>query len=76
MALEVAGRDVDRLQLRLAPPFSLIGKVVRNLPEGMTAPDGPRAGAILLPSEGGDRVPGAVADASGNFRIAGVVPGA
>ena len=34
IALEVAGRDVDRLQLRLAPPFSLIGKVVRNFPEG------------------------------------------
>ena len=76
MALEVAGRDVDGLQLRLAPPFTLIGKVVRVLPEGMTAPEGPRAGVILFPPEGGDHVSSAVADASGNFRIAGVVPGA
>jgi hypothetical protein len=76
LALEVAGRDVDRLQLRLAPPFTLAGTVVRHLPEGITAPDGPRTGVILLPSEGGDRVPGTVADASGNFRITGVVPGA
>ena len=76
MALEVAGRDVDGLQLRLAPPFPLTGKVVRNLPEEMTAPDGPRAGVMLLPPEGGDLVSSAVSDASGNFRIAGVVPGA
>jgi hypothetical protein len=75
MALEVAGRDMDRLQLRLAPPFTLTGKVVRNVPDGMTAPDGPRAGLMLFPPEGGDLVRSAVADASGNLRIAGVVPG-
>jgi hypothetical protein len=31
---------------------------------------------MLFPPEGGDRVSSALADASGNFRIADVVPGA
>ena len=75
MALEVAGRDVERLQLRLAPPFTLSGKVVRKVPEGVPLPAGPAVGVMLMVRAGGDRVSHAVADASGNFRIQDVTPG-
>jgi hypothetical protein len=75
-ALEVAGHDVEHLHLRLAPPFALTGKVVRQVPEGVPLPAGPAVGVMLMVRAGGDHVNHAVADASGNFRIEGIAPGA
>jgi hypothetical protein len=69
----VAGRDVDRLELRFAPPFALTGKVVRA---ATATPAATRPiGVMLLPREGGSQMPFAGTMDDGRFRIENLVPG-
>jgi hypothetical protein len=69
----VAGRDLERLDLRLAPPFVLSGKVVRT-PTGTPA-EKRAIGVMLGPREGGSRLSHGGTEEDGTFRIANVVPG-
>jgi hypothetical protein len=39
--VQVKGRDLENIELRLTPPFSIQGKVVMEVPEGMPAPKPP-----------------------------------
>jgi hypothetical protein len=64
----LSGHDVDRLQLRLAPPFTIHGNVI-------TADSNSQTVVVLVPYGGGSGVPQAPAGADGNFTIAGVHPG-
>ena len=60
---EMTGRDIERLDMRLQPPFTVAGKVVVETPAG--APPPKRVGVILGPSGGGDHVPSGMSNADG-----------
>jgi len=46
--LHVGDHDVENLDLRLAAPFKLPGRIVTEVPEGMPAPPLPRVETMLL----------------------------
>lgn len=64
----VVGHDIDRVQLRLAAPFTIHGSV-------STADSNVQTVVVLVPYGGGSSVPQAPAGADGNFTITGVHPG-
>jgi hypothetical protein len=72
---EVKARDLENVELRLAAPFTLRGKFVVEVPEGMAAPVWPRD-FILMNADGTepDTRPGHP-DADGNFTVLNVYPG-
>jgi 5-hydroxyisourate hydrolase-like protein (transthyretin family) len=69
----VAGHDIDRRELRLMPPFSISGKVVRT-PSGTPA-EKKEVGVMLASSAGGSHVSWAVTQNDGSFRIDDMAPG-
>jgi hypothetical protein len=69
---EMTGRDIERLDLRLQPPFTLAGKVVMETPTG--APPPRSVGIILGPSGGGDHVPHGMSNPDGTLLIEDVTP--
>ncbi len=69
---EMTGRDLDRLDLRLQPPFTVAGKVVMETPAGGPSPK--RVTVILGPSGGGDHVPNGRSNADGTLLIEDVTP--
>jgi uncharacterized GH25 family protein len=69
----VAGRDLERLELRFALPIVLSGKVVRAA-TGAPAERQP-LGVMLAPREGGSRLSFSAVKADGSFRIENLVPG-
>lgn len=73
LAQQVAGRDIERLEMRLMEPFPVAGRVIRSGPAaaGVQKP----TGVMLAPKEGGDRPSWAMTDAEGAFRIEKVPPG-
>jgi hypothetical protein len=68
---EMTGHDIDRLDMRLQPPFTIAGKVVIETPAG--APP-KRVTVILGPSGGGDHVPNGRSNADGTLLIEDVTP--
>lgn len=73
-SLEALGdRDIERVELRFAPPFALAGKVVRA--PGQTAEGTQRIAVMLAPKEGGSRVPFAGVEKDGNFRFENLAQG-
>ena len=70
----MAGHDLERVQLRLSPPFTVRGHVVRESPANAQIKRAPIL--VLLGPSGGGRVfhQGAV-DADDQFQIDGVFPG-
>jgi hypothetical protein len=73
VAESVTGRDIDRRELRLMPPFSITGKVVRT-PSGTPA-ETKEVGVMLASSVGGSHVSWAVTQKDGSFRIEDLAPG-
>jgi hypothetical protein len=69
----MAGRDIERRDLRLQPPFVLTGKVVRTA-TGTPAEKRP-TGIMLASSVGGSRVSWAPTQDDGSFRIENLVQG-
>jgi hypothetical protein len=69
----VAGRDLERLELRFSPPFVLTGRVIR--PTTGSPADKQRVAVLLAPKEGGSRQSWSGVDESGSFRIENMVPG-
>jgi Carboxypeptidase regulatory-like domain len=65
----VAGKDVDRVELRLAAPF--------QVPIHVTAPPSLKipAAVVFMPEEGGAAIPQGHTDVDGNGVIEGVYPG-
>jgi hypothetical protein len=58
-SVEIEGRDLDQVEVRLTAPFSLRGKIVMEVPEGVPAPQLPTldlelAFVAALPSDAGD----------------------
>jgi len=78
--IEMAGREVEGLKLRLSPPFAVEGKVILETRQGMPAPRPPSI--IVIGAHGGGVAgfpddPRAVRpDAAGRFRVEDVYPGA
>lgn len=75
MPAQVAGRDIDRLELRLTPPFAVTGSVAFVQVE-RAKPERRPVGIFLqsfVPDPDGLRQ--ATTDANGNFRIDNVHPG-
>jgi hypothetical protein len=76
--IEMAGRELEAVKLRLEAPFTLRGRVVIETPKGWTAPKPPslsmsRAGRGHAPFL--ERPVTARADADGNFTVEQVYPG-
>jgi len=71
--VEVKGRDLENVKLRLALPFSIQGKIVMEVPEGASAPNAPDVIATSAESGGGsfDGLP----DGKGGFTIRNLYPG-
>ena len=69
----VGGRDLERADLRLAPPITLAGKVVRTPPG--TPAETKSTGVMLAPREGGYHLSNGMVGADGSFRIENVAPG-
>jgi hypothetical protein len=67
----VADRDIERVELRFAPPFALDGKVVRAPGQAPAK----RIAVMLAPKEGGSRVPFAGVEEDGSFRIESLAQG-
>ena len=70
----MAAHDLDHIQLRLSPPFTVHGNLIREVPAGAQRKSAPVI--VLLTPEGGGSVyhQGNVA-ADGSFTIEGVHPG-
>jgi hypothetical protein len=49
-SIEVHRRDLEKVELRLAAPFTLHGKLVMDVPEGVPAPTPPRVSFVLINS--------------------------
>jgi hypothetical protein len=77
--LRVKGRDVDNFELRVNAPFSLRGKVVMEVPEGMSPPDPPSAVIVSYAGsgtvEGMPPVPLGRTDDHGNFTVGSMYAG-
>jgi hypothetical protein len=71
MAQQIAGREVDRVEIRMRAPFPVVGEVVRIGAVGEQKP----TGVMLAPREGGDHLSYAMTDVAGRFRIENVPPG-
>jgi len=70
----VSGADVEGLRLRLQPPFTLSGTVVRVAPAGVTIPR-KTVLVLLAPAVGGGGARTAKVDADDTFHIDDVYPG-
>jgi hypothetical protein len=69
--VELAGRDSERLQVRLSPPFNVPVRIVHNPPEAR-----PSAGqAVLLAPPGGGPAPHSIVDRDGAMTVVNVYPG-
>jgi hypothetical protein len=82
--LHLRDHDLENLELRLAGPFSIHGKIVMEVPEGATSPGLPKESrSVLLALNAGGRpaeIPGTLlqhgdADAAGNFTLQDVYAG-
>lgn len=73
IAETVAGHDIDRQELRLTPPFTITGKVVR-VPTGTPAETRPM-GISLSPIMGSSFVAVAPTQEDGSFRVPNLAPG-
>ena len=73
-AEKMAGHDLDRTQLRLNPPFTVRGTVVREAPAGGPGKKA-RMLVLLTPDGGGSVNHQAAASEDGQFQIDGVYPG-
>ena len=72
---QVTGHDLDRLDLRLMPPFAVTGSVALLPAEG-TKPDKKALGIFLQPLvAGSEGLSQTTTDSNGNFRINNVYPG-
>jgi hypothetical protein len=79
--VQVKGRDLDDVKIQLASPFSIPGRVVMEVPEGMPAPKPP--GVVLDYADAvqfdarppGNGVTGGNVDAKGNIIFKNVYPG-
>jgi hypothetical protein len=78
--VEVAGHDLDRVNLALEAPFTVTGKVIFDTPEGRPAPAPP--GAVSLGEVNGrphtarfQHIHWANPDAKGDFNITYLYPG-
>jgi hypothetical protein len=68
-SVQIAGRDVERYELRLAPPFSIEGVLMLDAPAA-------RPTAIMLaPAVGGSEIVTLRPAADGKFSAGGVYPG-
>jgi carboxypeptidase family protein len=67
---EIAGRDIDRLELRLVPPFTVPGRVVFDAPPG--GPQPRPVVVVFAPAGGGDHVPQGAANPDGSLVVANV----
>jgi len=73
--IQVAGHDMDQLDLRLAPPFALTGSVALVVAEGARA-DQKKVVIFLKPLvAGAEGLSQGTTDSNGNFRIENVYPG-
>jgi hypothetical protein len=70
----MAGHDIDRVQLRLSPPFTIHGSVVREAPAGAQIRKAPML-VMLTPEGGGSVFHQGAPDDEGRFQIDGVYPG-
>jgi uncharacterized GH25 family protein len=50
--VEVRGRDVEKVELRLSAPFTLKGKIVVEVPDGTPAPEAPSVDLVLTSNSG------------------------
>ena len=72
---QVTGHDLDRLDLRLTPPFAVTGSVALLPAEG-AKPDKKALGIFLQPLvAGSEGLSQTTTDSNGNFRINNVYPG-
>ena len=69
----VEGRDLERIDLRFIPPFSLTGKVLRA-PTGTPA-EKKQIGVTLAPREGGYHIPLGRVEHDGRFQISNITQG-
>lgn len=75
VVVEVAGHDLDRLNLRLMAPFAITGSVMLPRTEG-AKPEAKVVGIFLQPLvAGSEGFSQAKTDSNGNFRIDNVYPG-
>jgi hypothetical protein len=70
----VTGHDLDHVQLRLAPPFSVRGTVVREAPAGSQPQKLPIL-VLVWPEGGGSTFHQATSGPDGSFQIEGVFAG-
>ncbi len=75
--IEMAGRDLDAIKLRLTPPFSVTGRVIMETPQGTTPPRPPGVGLTQMHGEIvlHTFLPLFPNQQDGRFRIDGVYPG-
>jgi len=77
--VEIRMHDLENIELRLSAPFSLLGKVIMEVPEGPPAPEAPDIDIVLLPVSAllSDRADGfLIARADGNeLTVRDVYPG-
>lgn len=77
-SVEIKGSDLEKIELRLAAPFTLRGKIVMEVPEGAPAPQPPPIDIMLRPhttllSDGMTAIP-APSD-GGRLTVRDVYPG-
>jgi hypothetical protein len=71
--VDVKGRDLENVKLRLTMPFSIQGKVLMEVAEGEAAPQAPEV--VMFSDRGtGAKVPG-YPDRKGEFTIQSLYPG-
>jgi hypothetical protein len=70
----MAGHDLDRIQLRLSPPFAIHGSIVREAAAGVQIRKTPLL-VLLTPEGGGSDFHQGRPDEEGLFAIAGIHPG-
>lgn len=78
-SVRIKGHDLENIELRLTPPFSIHGMIVMEVPEGVLAPKPPMV--MLAVNAGGARLATTPSilrgnpDANGGFTIQNVYPG-
>jgi len=69
------GDNLEHVELRLSPPFSIQGKIVMDVPEGVPAPQLPGIAYEISSGTPGDGFVTVKPDEKGNFTIQNLYPG-